>query len=299
MRTGIIAVVGRPNVGKSTFINKLLGKELSITSKHPHTTRHQIRAIENGHYQGDDYQIVYVDTPGIHKPRSGYAEQLNDFAYEALKGVDLVIAIFDGSQNIGKGDAFIANRLSKIENVFVVLNKCDSEPVLLKVADRSQELIRLIPNARHLFISSAFTGKNIHIVKEEILKTLEESPQLFDTNVQIDLTDEQIVAELFREALIRLMREELPQSIAVIAREDSDLPGSGSQIREFSIIIMVLKDSHKPIVIGKDGSILESAGISARKKAEILLGSQVVMHSKVVVDKNWQSGLSNADSYFS
>lgn len=291
-RSAIVSVVGRPNVGKSTLVNALVNKDLSITSVHPHTTRRQIRAIENG----ENYQIVYVDTPGIHKPKSELSEQTNEFAYEAATGVDLVIGVFDGSQEIGKGDAFVADRLKDLSNVFIVLNKCDVEKNFENVALRAKAVQDLIPNASHLFITSAFTKKNIHLIKDAIVNQLKPGPALFDKGTEHDLTDSELISELYREALIRLMRDELPSGILVIAKEDT--ASSKSDTRFFDIKVVVLRKSHKPIVIGKAGSVLEIAGSKARAKAEALIGTQLVLRARVIVDENWQSRADELDSYF-
>lgn len=282
-RTGLIAVVGRPNVGKSTLVNALVGKDLSITSKHSHTTRSQVRAIANGDY----YQMVFVDTPGIHKPKFKISEQLNEAAYDALDGVDLILAVFDGSASIGKGDGFIAQHLAERKNVHVVINKCDSVNKIETIAKRAQELSQLMPNAKNIFMVSAFTSKNISLLKKEILNSLEPGPQFFETDVELDMSDEKIVGEMFRESLIRLLKEELPQELGVVAKEIEEL--SKADRRYFDVRILVTRNSHKPIVIGKGGSMLETAGTRARKRIQALLDSKVVLKARVEVDQNWQS----------
>lgn len=291
-RCGIVSVVGRPNVGKSTLVNALVEKELSITSGHPHTTRRQIRAIDNG----DNFQIIYVDTPGIHKPQGVMSERMNESAYDAFDGVDILIAVFDASGEIGKGDSFIAERLQKHPHVFLVLNKVDAEKSFEKVATRAQQLSELVPNAQHLFITSAFTNKNVHLIRKAIIEELQVGPALFDRVAEHDMTDNFLVAELYREALLRNVRDELPQGIAVIAQEDTD--ASKPDKRFFDVKIIVLRKSHKPIVIGKAGSMLEKAGSSARARAEALLGCQIVMRAHVEVDEKWQSKADNLETFF-
>lgn len=290
-RCAIVSVVGRPNVGKSTLVNALINRDLSITSVHPHTTRRQIRAIDNG----VDYQIIYVDTPGIHKPRGPMSERMNESAYDAAVGVDLIVAVFDGSADIGKGDAFVAGHLKDSNNVIVVLNKCDSEKSMEKIADRAKKISELLPNAQAIFLSSAFTKKNVNLIKKAIKEKLVPGPALFDRESQHDLTDNELVAELVRESLIRMLRDELPSGILVVAKESDE---SKKDQRRFDVKIVVLRDSHKGIVIGKGGSMLESAGTKARAKAESLLGSLIVLKTRVVVDENWQSKSENPDSYF-
>ncbi|HMS25342.1 MAG TPA: GTPase Era [Acidimicrobiia bacterium] len=290
-RCGIVSVVGRPNVGKSTLVNALVEKDLSITSGHAGTTRRQIRAIDNG----ENYQIIYVDTPGIHKPRGGLSERMNESAYDALSGVDIVIGVFDASADIGKGDTFIAEKIKAHRNVFLVLNKCDVEKSFERVAMRAQQISELVPDARHVFITSAFTHKNVHLIRRAIIEQLEVGPALFDRDAEHDMSDDFLVAELYREALLRLVRDELPQGIAVIAREDRD--STKDDKRFFDLKVIVITKSHKPIVIGKGGSMLETAGSVARSRAEALLGYHIVMRTRVEVDEKWQSRTENLDTY--
>lgn len=291
-KCGIVSVVGRPNVGKSTLVNALVEKDLSITSGHPHTTRRQIRAIDNG----ENYQLIYVDTPGIHKPQSAMSERMNESAYDAFDGVDVLVAVFDASSEIGKGDSFIAERLLNHQHVFVVLNKVDAEKSFEKVAARAQKLSELIPNAQHIFISSAFTRKNVHLIRKAIIDELVLGPALFDREAEHDMSDDFLVAELYREALLRNVRDELPQGIAVIAHEDTE--SSQPEKRFFDVKIIVIRKSHKPIVIGKSGSMLETTGSSARARAEALLGCQIVMRTHVEVDEKWQSKADNLETFF-
>ncbi len=291
-KCGIVAVVGRPNVGKSTLVNALVEKDLSITSGHPHTTRRQIRAIDNG----DNYQIIYVDTPGIHKPRGAMSERMNEAAYDAFDGVDIIVAVFDASGEIGTGDSYIAERLQNHPHVFLVLNKVDAEKSFEKVAARAQKLSELVPNAQHVFISSAFTHKNVHLIRKAIIDELQAGPALFDRDAEHDMSDNFLIAELYREALLRNVRDELPQGIAVIAQEDTE--SSKPDKRFFDVKVIVIRKSHKPIVIGKSGSMLETAGSSARVRAEALLGCQVVMRTHVEVDEKWQSKAENLETFF-
>lgn len=288
---GLVSIVGRPNVGKSTLLNALVEKELSITSAHPHTTRRQIRAVDNA----EKYQIIYVDTPGIHKPSSAMGQHMNDSAFDALSGVDLVLAIFDASAEIGKGDAFIAQALANHKNVYLVLNKVDAAKSIESVAEKAQKILEMVPHARHVFMLSAFTKKNVHLLREAIVGQLPVGPALFDRESEHDMTDAQIVAELYREQLLWRLRDELPQGMAVIARQDTENTGA---VRTFDVRIVVNKESHKPMIIGKGGSFLQAAGSAARSRIEALLGEQVGIRAKVEVDTQWQSRIENLDSYF-
>lgn len=291
-RCGIVAVVGRPNVGKSTLINALVENDILATSAHPHTTRRQIRAIDST----ERYQAIYVDTPGIHKPSSVLSERMNDFAYDALSGSEVVIAVFDGSKNIGPGDRFVCDAIRDIENLIVVLNKCDVENHKERVASRALEISQLVVNAKHFFMLSAFTKKNVHLLKKEIIAALDESPALFDKQLSHDMSDEQLISELLRESLLHQLRDELPQSLGVVVRENMESQGA---MREFEARIVVAKKSHKPIVISKSGSLLKNAGTRARKRAEILLESPIVLTTHVEVDENWQGRSDRLDDFFS
>jgi GTP-binding protein Era len=289
-RSGIVSIVGRPNVGKSTLVNALVDSDLSITSVHPHTTRTQVRAIDNG----DNYQIIYVDTPGIHKPRNPLGEKMNDAAYDALAGVDLIVAVFDVTASIGNGDRFVAEHLQNRDNVFIALNKCDAKNSMDHVAQYAQQILELVPNVRHIFNVSAFTKKNVHLLKKAIIEMIPVGPALYDRTSTIDMSDEQLVAEMYREQLMRKLRDELPQGLHVIAKES---PSDGAK-REFDLKIIVASNSHKPIVIGRAGSMLEDAGTRARQKCEVLLGEPIVIRARVVVDENWQSRSDHLDQYF-
>lgn len=290
IKSGLVSVVGRPNVGKSSLVNALVDHEISITSVHPHTTRTQIRAIDNA----ENYQIVYVDTPGIHKPKTSFGEKMNDVAYDSLAGVDIIIAVFDATKKIGTGDKYVAEQLAGKENVFVVLNKCDVLQNVTAIAARAQEVSALLPDAQHIFVVSAFTKKNVHLVKSEILNALPAGVALFEQDRMTDMSDQTLVSEIYREQLIRKLKEELPQGLTVVAVEEES---EGSK-REFNVNVIVSSKSHKPIVIGKAGSMLENVGTLARAKIEALLGEPIILRVHVDIDENWQSKTEYLNQYF-
>ena len=290
IKSGLVSVVGRPNVGKSSLVNALVDHEISITSVHPHTTRTQIRAIDNA----ENYQIVYVDTPGIHKPKTSFGEKMNDVAYDALAGVDLIIAVFDAAKKIGPGDRYVAEQLTDKDNVFVVLNKCDVLKNVAAIAVRAQEVSDLLPDAQHVFMTSAFTKKNVHLVKAEILSSLPAGAALFEQDRMTDMSDQTLVSEIYREQLIRKLKDELPQGLTVVAIEEES---EGSK-REFNVKVIVSSKSHKPIVIGKAGSMLENVGTLARAKIEALLGEPIILRVHVDIDENWQSKTEYLNQYF-
>lgn len=289
-KSGVVAVIGRPNVGKSTLINALVGQDLTIASAHPHTTRRQIRAI----YNDSHHQIVFVDTPGIHKPSHALSEKMNEHAYDALSGVDIVIFVLDAAAGIGKGDLYIAEKLQNVDNVVIALNKCDVINDPAKIAAALSQVSDMMDKETEIFPLSSFTSKNVHLLKEKLLSELEEGPALFDTTSRSDMTDEQIIAEMYREQLLHKLKQELPQSVAVIAQEEEH----DSSKRYFSVKVIVNKSSHKPIIIGKNGIMLEEVGTKARKRIEKILGEPLILKAKVVVDENWHSKGDNIDSYY-
>lgn len=289
-KSGIISVVGRPNVGKSTLINALVGTDISIASSHPHTTRRQIRAI----YNDESTQMIFVDTPGIHKPHSALSDRMNEAAYNSLEGVDIVIFVLDASGPVGKGDAFIAEHVSKHKKLYVVVNKCDVAKDETKIAEILQNANQLLPNAKAIIPVSAFTSKNIHLLFNELISELEVGPAFFDVNALSDMTDEQLVAEMYREQLLHRLRQELPQSVAVVAKEEEPIGDK----RHFELRVIVAKSSHKPMVIGKKGSMIEVVGTKARVRLEKILGSELVIKARVDVDEQWQSRGETLDSYY-
>jgi GTP-binding protein Era len=267
-----------------------MASELSITSVHAHTTRRSIRAIENT----SDYQIVYIDTPGIHKPVNALSDRLNDFAYDALSGVDIIVAVFDAKEGIGKGDAFVCERIKNHPCVIAVLNKCESLKNIDLAAIQAQKLNDLLPNANAIIPISAFTNKNVQILKKEILGYLPLGLALFSSGLSHDMTDEFIVGEIMREQLLWRLRAEIPQSLAVIA---SEVESNNEGQRNLEVKLIVRQKSHKPIIIGKAGSMLEAAGVKAREKIEAFFGCKVYLKSKVIVDENWQDKPESLDKY--
>ncbi len=273
-KSGFVSIVGRPNVGKSTLVNALIDNELSISSQHPHTTTRQIRAIDNS----DDYQIIYVDTPGIHKPKNETGQAMNDEAYDALSGVDIVVAVFDASQPFGKGDRFLAEELSKIQNLFVVLNKCDVFEDVGAIANKAKELSEIVPHAKEFFVVSAFTKKNVQILKKSILESLEPGEAYFDNDISIDMSDSELVSDVYREQLIRQLYQELPQKVKVSAEKIESDRALG-----FEVKVYVESNSQKAIVLGQSGSMIEKVGTLARKKLESIFGKPVFLRVNVVL----------------
>jgi len=267
MKSGFVTFVGRPNVGKSTLLNRILGEKVSIVSDKPQTTRTQVRGVLNL----ADAQVVFVDTPGIHKPRTLMGERLNASASEAASGVDVVCLVLDATQPVGKGDTFVANTIPA--DSVAVVNKVDiasPDEVLSQLAKASKfELSDYFP-------VSAKTGEGLDALLEHLVDRLPEGPQLYPDDMVTDQPDAFWVAELVREQLLAVAREELPHSIATRVTE-----------MEFPYIrceILVERDSQKGIVIGHKGKVLKDVGTAVR--AQLREGAYLDLHGKV--DKDWQ-----------
>ena len=267
MKSGFATFVGRPNVGKSTLLNAILGEKVSIVAASPQTTRTEIRGV----LTRPDAQVVFVDTPGIHKPKTTMGERLNATAEAASSGVDVVCLVIDATAPLGKGDRFVASRLPK--DAICVVNKVD-------VADRNQVLAQLTRAAAldlsEYFPISAKTGQGVDGLVEAIVSRLPEGPQYYPEEMVSDLPDEVWVAELVREQLLAVVREELPHSIACRVTE--------YEWPRFRVEIVVERDSQKGIVIGKGGLVLKQVGQAVR--AQLREGAYIELVVKV--DPDWQ-----------
>ena len=267
-RSGFVTLVGRPNVGKSTLLNQILGQKVSIVSDKPQTTRHQIRGV----LHRDDAQIVFVDTPGIHKPRTLMGERLNDTATGALEGIDVACLVIEANASLGPGDRFVAERLPK-DSVLVLnkIDRADPERILAQLA-KASEL-----GFSEYFPISARTGDGVDALVEHLLSRLPEGPRWYPGGEVTDVPEPFMVAELVREQLLAVTREELPHSIATRVAE-----WEWPRIR---VEIIVERDSQKGIVIGKGGSVLKEVGTRVRR--QLPPGAFIELH--VTVDKDWQS----------
>jgi GTPase len=266
MRSGFATLIGRPNVGKSTLLNQILGTKVSIVSDKPQTTRSQVRGVLNR----DDAQVVFVDTPGIHKPRSPFGSRLNDSARDAAGDVDVVCLVLDATQAFGRGDSFVAEPLPR--SALVVVNKAD-------IASRAQ-MLEMLTAAGELgfaeyFPVSAKTGKGIDVLVGAIVDRLPEGPPYYPDDVVTDVPEAFWVAELVREQLFRLLREELPHSLATRVTE-----WEWPRIR---VEILVERDSQKGIVIGKQGGVLKEVGTLVREQ----LPEGAFVELFVRVDRDW------------
>ncbi len=269
MKSGFVTLVGRPNVGKSTLLNHILGQKVTIVSDKPQTTRTQVRGV----LTRPDAQVVFVDTPGIHKPRTLLGERLNDAADAAIGDVDVVCLLVDATMPIGPGDKWIAQRVPA--NAIIVVNKTDK-------ADPTQVLTQLHAAAEQLaggneyFPISARTGDGVPALLDAILDRLPEGPQYYPDDMVTDVPEAFWVAELVREQLLAVTRDEVPHSVAARVTE-----WEWPRIR---VEILVERDSQKGIVIGKKGSVLKEVGTNVRK--QLPPGAYVELFVKV--DKDWQ-----------
>jgi len=266
--SGFVTLVGRPNVGKSTLLNRILGQKVSIVSDKPQTTRHQIRGI----LTDDDTQIVFVDTPGIHRPRTLMGERLNDSASDALAGVDVVCLLFDATQKIGPGDRYIAERVPG--DAIVVLNKVDRAP-----RERVLEQLALAAelDLASYFPVSARTGKGVDALVEHLRSLMPTGPRWYPDGEVTDLGEGFRVAELVREQLLAVTHEELPHSIATRTTQ--------YEWPRIRVEILVERESQKGMVIGKGGSVLKEVGTRVRRQ----LPDGAYLELFVKVDKDWQS----------
>lgn len=267
-RTGFATLVGRPNVGKSTLLNQLLGQKVSITSPVAQTTRNQVRGV----LTRADAQVVFVDTPGIHKPRTLLGERLNDTASEALQGVDVTVLVLDATAPVGRGDRFVAQLVPSAS--LCVVNKVD-------VASRS-EVLEQLSAASELGLSeyfpvSAKTGEGVPALLEQIIARLPPGPLLYPDDMVTDVPEAFWVAELVREQLLAVTRDEVPHSIACRVTE-----WEWPRIR---CEILVERDSQKGIVIGKGGAVLKEVGTRVRE--QLPEGAYIELFVKV--DRNWQA----------
>ena len=281
-KSGFVSIVGRPNVGKSTLMNNVVGEKIAIMSDKPQTTRNTIQAV----YTDEEAQVVFLDTPGIHKPKNKLGEFMVKSATDAFKNVDLVLFVVDESKKIGPGDRKIIDDLKNIKTpVVLVLNKIDqlSEEELfdlMKMYNAEGVFEQIVP-------ISALKGRNINELLKVIKSHLEEGPQYFPDYMITDQPERVLVSELIREKVLHYVHDEVPHGVAVeIERMKSR---KDKEIVDISAVIYCERDSHKGIIIGKNGRKLKGIGKSARADIELLLGSQANLQLWVKVKENWRN----------
>ncbi|MGA5692504.1 GTPase Era [Cytobacillus pseudoceanisediminis] len=284
-KSGFISIIGRPNVGKSTFLNRVIGQKIAIMSDKPQTTRNKVQGV----LTTNDAQFIFIDTPGIHKPKHKLGDFMMKVAQNTLKEVDVILFMVNAQEGFGRGEEFILEKFQSVRTpIFLVINKIDQvhPDELLKIIEsykEKYEFSEIIP-------ISALEGNNVETLLGQIKEYIPEGPQFYPADQVTDHPERFIVSELIREKALHLTREEIPHSLAVTIdkmerREDKD-------VIHVMATIIVERDSQKGIVIGKQGKMLKEIGKRARVDIENLLGSKVFLELWVKVQKDWRNKMS-------
>jgi GTP-binding protein Era len=284
-RSGFVCFVGRPNTGKSTLMNRLVGSKVAITSTRPQTTRHTIRGIVHR----ENFQIVLVDTPGLHRPRTLLGKRLNDLVRDTYAEVDTIGLCIPADEAIGPGDRWILQQIRSVAprtTLIVVVTKIDKVPKD-KVAAQLAAVGELAGSGTEIVPVSAVTGDQIDVLIEVLVAALPPGPAYYPDGELTDEPEEVLMAEFIREAALEGLGDELPHSLAVVIDEVSPRQGRDDLI-DVHALLYVERDSQKGIVIGKGGTRLREVGTAARSQIEKLLGTKVYLDLRVKVAKNWQ-----------
>jgi GTP-binding protein Era len=284
-KSGFISIIGRPNVGKSTFLNRVIGQKIAIMSDKPQTTRNKVQGV----LTTNDAQLVFIDTPGIHKPKHRLGDFMMKVAQNTLKEVDIILFMVNAEEGFGRGEEFILDKFQSIKTpVFLVINKID-----LVHPDQLMEIIvsykERYPFAEIIPIS-ALEGNNLEVLLDVVKKYIPEGPQYYPADQVTDHPERFIVSELIREKALHLTREEIPHSLAVVIEKMERL--EEKDVVHVMATIIVERDSQKGIIIGKQGSMLKEIGQRARQDIENLLGTKVFLELWVKVQKDWRNKMS-------
>ena len=287
-KAGFIAIVGRPNTGKSTLVNALVGTKIVITSHHPNTTRNPIRGIINR----DSFQMIVVDTPGMHKPKTALGTRLNSMVNENINSTDAVVLCLPANEDIGAGDEYIAKQIKGRQEVFLVVTKVDT----VSKSELAAKLVLVTEFAQKVGQEKAeiipISAKNLEqtdLLLNLLANKLPASPALYPTDINTDQVQELMFADLIREAAIEELYEELPHSVMVTIEEMGER--DNGKIFDISATLHVERDSQKGIIIGPQGTKLKAIGSTARKSIENIVGLQVFLQIHVKVSKEWQKDL--------
>ena len=282
-KSGFVALIGRPNVGKSTLMNKIIGQKVAITSNKPQTTRNRIQTV----YTSDKGQIVFLDTPGIHKAKNKLGEYMVNVAEKTFEEVDVILWLVEPDKKMGPGDKHIIEELSKTNiPVILVINKIDSVK-----KEEVPEIINAYKDAynfKEIIPASAMHGQNVDTIVEELLNNLPEGPMYYDEDTLTDQPMRQIVAEIIREKSLHALNEEVPHGIAVTIESMKERETKKGLITDIEATIICEKESHKGIIIGKKGSMLKKIGSTARYEIEQQLEMKANLQLWVKVKKDWR-----------
>jgi GTPase len=284
-KAGFVAIIGRPNVGKSTLVNALVGRKIVITSKHPNTTRNPIRGI----ISKPDFQMIVVDTPGIHKPKTLLGSRLNAMVNESLQSVDAVLICLPADEEIGFGDEYIAKQVINQRRVLIAVTKIDSvkqEALLAKLVEVGEFAKNIGLSVAEIVPISAKNEDQTDLLLELLAAKLPISPSLYPEYITTDQASEMTITELIREAAIENLYEEVPHSIVVTIDEMSKR--EGKEFYDIHATLHVERDSQKSIVIGPQGSRLKDIGVRARATVETFLDAKIYLGLHVKVSKEWQ-----------
>ena len=285
MKSGFIGIIGRPNVGKSTLMNSMLGEKIAITSSKPQTTLNRITGIytDQSYDEGRGLQMVFLDTPGIHKPHNKLGAAINETAVNTLGGVDVVLLLIDGTRGFGKGDLGILELLEKVDTPkLLAVNKMDlmGPEEYLALYNKYSETGMF----DDIYGVSALNGDNVEMLRDRLAGYMQEGPMYYPDDTATDHPERFIVSEIIREKLMNYLEDEVPHGVFVEIESFTE----GEKITEISAVIYCEKKSHKSIIIGKGGSKLKGVGKAARRDIEDLLGCKVYLSLWVKVKENWR-----------
>ena len=279
MKSGFVALIGRPNVGKSTLLNALLNKKVSIISPKPQTTRNSIMGV----YNDDESQIVFVDTPGIHKPYFKLGEYMNKVAFASTRDVEAIVLLVDSSLEFGEGDQYLVDHIHSDAPIFVVFNKIDLTNILL-ITRLKEKYRELFPDSKFIEIS-ALNNVSIDDLLKELKNCLSEGPQFFPREQVTDKDNAFVISELIREKILYLTKQEIPHSVAVYIEKIEEKKDKYN----IYATIVVERDTQKGILIGKGGKMIKRIGVLARKDIEAYLNKRVNLTTFVRVEEEWRN----------